>query len=386
MADSRGTQAVFNAMLESKRVTKKNRMAESKKRSKAPVDSKRPMRESTIPARRKLEGEDVDVMDDVIDNIAVVTDPSKNADELEARADEIQDAIEDTPEGEEAFSDEYVGDNVYACPVCGESFFADETYHEGDACPICQAEPSNGFLNQGVVAANEPESDFTDDDFDEYVDDEESIDIDEPEEVDNDDEELEKNESRRVNRSNRRRKTEGATLDVDVNINTPSTRAEVEYLPYELDDESFNGAMDEFVKENYGKSVNSMKMVRASYNPKSDAIKIECRLMMKNGKRLPATFVMKEAKNYGNRSLMTMTESTNTFKMESKNTPAFKLSVIRAGKMLACESISYSYQTTHPKAGKVKVEGVAHGFKSANGRSRIKNESRKVNQRRARRK
>lgn len=390
MANVSGTQAVFSAMLESKRAAKNaqsKRKVESKTpiAKKAPVGAKTPVaggrliKESTIPARRKVEGEDNDVMDDVIDNIQVVTDPNKNADELESRADDIQDAIENSPEGEEAFSDEYVGDNVYACPICGESFFADETYHEGDACPICQAEPADGFLNQGVVAASEPDDFVTDDegeiptegDFDDFGDADDVV-----ADVEEDEEDEEKMEGVNRARNIRKRKTEGATLDVDVNIGAPVADTEEKYLPYDLDDESFNGALDEFVTENYGSSVKGMKMVKASYNEAADAIKIECRLTMKNGKKVPATFVMKEAKNYGNRSLMTMTESTNTFKVEATKTPAFKLSVIRAGKMLACESISYGYVTTHPKAGKVKVEGIAHGFKSASAAGRIKNESR----------
>lgn len=360
MADSNNVQAIFSKLVENRHASAtalaKKRMTESRSAAKKTAQSK----------KRFTEGQD-DVMDDVIDNIAVVTDPKKNVDDLENRADDIQQAIEDTPEGEAAFSDEYIGDNVYACPICGESFFADETYQEGDACPVCQAEPSDGFLNQGVVAAPGIEDDM--DDFEDDLGDEgletgdEGLDI-EPDVAD----EEEKPEGtleaiRRSRRSAaRRRKSESAPKKI-------KKSCKEEYLPYELDDESFNNALTEFVTENYGSSVKGMKLVRASYSPKADTMKLECRLTMKEGKKVPAVFIMREAKNFGNRSIMTATEATKTFKIESRRTPAFKLDVRRAGKVLACESITYNYVTKHNTAGRVQVEGVAHGFNS--GRSLV---------------
>lgn len=152
------TQAIFSAMLENKKASAKSqaRKVESIKRLKKESEEAPVEFEGTL---LKAQAGEEDVMDDVLDNIQVVTDPEKTVDELEKRADAVQDAIDGSPAGEEAFSDEYVGDKVYACPVCGESFFAEEDYNEGDACPICKAEPTDGFLLQGVVAPvnEEPE-------------------------------------------------------------------------------------------------------------------------------------------------------------------------------------------------------------------------------------
>ena len=165
MADSNKIQELFSALMESNNsvrasVKNKNIKLESKKvQTKSVTENVKSSSfleralESMSP-RTVYEDDNNEIMDDVIDNVAVVTDPEKSVDDLEVRADEVQDAIEGTPEGEEAFSDEYVGDKIYACPICGESFFADDAYHEGDICPICKAEPSDGFLNQGTVVAN----------------------------------------------------------------------------------------------------------------------------------------------------------------------------------------------------------------------------------------
>lgn len=163
------TQAIFSAMLENKQASAKSqaRKVESIKRLKKESEEAPVEFEGTL---LKAQASEEDVMDDVLDNIQVVTDPEKTVDELEKRADAVQDAIDGSPAGEEAFSDEYVGDKVYACPVCGESFFAEEDYNDGDACPICKAEPTDGFLLQGVVApvsvepeAEEPESEEVED-------------------------------------------------------------------------------------------------------------------------------------------------------------------------------------------------------------------------------
>lgn len=156
MANVKDTQNIFSALLESRKnkASAVKRVIESKAKKTENVDL------AGFTGRLLKESLNEDVTDDIIDNIAVVTDPDKTVKELETRADDIQDAIDNTPEGEAAFSDEYVGDKVYACPVCGESFFADEEYKDGDICPICKAEPQDGFLMQGVVAPAEPEDDL----------------------------------------------------------------------------------------------------------------------------------------------------------------------------------------------------------------------------------
>ena len=165
MADTNGTQAIFIILCENRnrkarrmnsRLTESGR-ANAVRRAVNPAINKKSsfLRAALENANTSTtaDGDDVEMMDDIIDNVAVVVDPEKSIDDLEVRADAVQAAIDNTPEGEIAFSDEYVGDTIYACPVCGQSFFADAgaEYHDGDACPICKAEPSGGFLVQGVV-------------------------------------------------------------------------------------------------------------------------------------------------------------------------------------------------------------------------------------------
>lgn len=199
MADVKNTQAIFSAMLESRASRKASENARK-------VESKRFLKEATgasmftgcLLKESVCEAfeDDTDVVDDIVDNIVVVTDPDKSVKDLESRADDIQDAIEGNTEGEAAFSDEYVGNKVYACPICGESFFADEDYKEGDSCPICKAEPNDGFLLQGVVAALEPEEDEIEGEGEgeEVIEDEEIIDDEAPEETEETEEIAEEDE------------------------------------------------------------------------------------------------------------------------------------------------------------------------------------------------
>lgn len=191
MADTNGTQAIFTKLCENRnrkarrtnsRLTESGR-ANAVRRAVNPAINKKSsfLRAAleNVNTSTTADGDDVEMMDDIIDNVAVVVDPEKNIDDLEVRADAVQAAIDDTPEGEIAFSDEYVGDTIYACPVCGQSFFADAEYHDGDACPICKAEPSGGFLVQGVVEStiDDNEDEFRGQDLADYED-ESDIDMD----------------------------------------------------------------------------------------------------------------------------------------------------------------------------------------------------------------
>lgn len=372
MADSMNTQAIFSAMLEAKKPSaKKRRVAESRKAT------KRVNKECAI----MRENEDDEMMDDVIDNIAVVTDPEKTVSDLEQRADDIQDAIDDTPEGEAAFSDEYVGSKVYACPVCGESFFADDEYEEGDPCPICQETPGGGFLLQGEVVAPEEDEPVEDeipaeDDTAETEDDINTEDIPEAADTENagDEEEPKAESLRKRTRRIARAKRECVEEDnndicVDIKVAVPSAEEddEPEYAECELDDKSFNEALTGFVKENYGSSIRAARFTKATYVKANGALRLESRLILNNGKCATATFLVKEAKHSNNRSILVGKEASNTFKIESKSNP-FRFDVVRSNGIIKCEKFTYNYTTRHPKAGAVKVEGVV---RATNGRKRV---------------
>lgn len=429
MANSKDTQAVFSALLESQ-----------KKGSKLKLEGIK---------RRKVEN-DEEVMGDVIDNIEVVTDPEKSVDDLENTADELQDIIDKTPEGENAVSDEYVGDIIYACPICGEKFFSEKEYTDGDVCPICKAEPSDGFVEYGVVAKAEPEEvkDMAEVD-EEPEDDKTEIEVDDDEKVEscrkfrksrkikhesteydpyedpkfywiwdakdlyedamkksipeleeafdyilsldmaeylvrgmsadiadaiNDKRHMQ--ESRKVkreaiNRRLRKRQVSRRTIkendnpifNVDIDIATKEIEpeevtVEPECLNCELDEESFDEALTDFIEENYKNSCKKMKVVKATYNTKDDALKLECRIFMKNGKVKPVTLKLKEAKCQGNSAILKGFDASNAFKVEGKRAP-FIFKVSRCGNKIKCEGLSYSYITTHDKVGRVKVEGIA---------------------------
>lgn len=376
MADSMNTQAIFSAMLEAKKPSaKKRRVAESRKATKCISKKCAIMKEN----------EDDEMMDDIIDNIAVITDPEKTVSDLEQRADDIQDAIDDTPEGEAAFSDEYVGSKVYACPVCGESFFADDECKEGDPCPICQETPGGGFLLQGEVVAPEEDEPVEDevtsedeipaeDNTAEAGDDIDTEDVPEADDAkdDDDDEQLKaeslRKRARRIARAKRECAEGSNDICVDIKVAVPPTEEdEPEYAEYELDDKSFNEALTGFVKENYGSSIRAARLTKATYVKANEALRLESKLILNNGKCATATFVVKEAKYNNNRSILVGREASNTFKIESKSNP-FRFDVVRSNGVIRCEKFTYNYTTRHPKAGAVKVEGVV---RTRNGRKRV---------------
>ena len=484
MADVRNTQEIFSAMLESR--------ADRKEKSMRKLESKRLVREAIGAEmftgrllRESLENDQLDaelevdaiqsnedVVEDIIDNIVVVTDPDKSVEDLESRADDIQDAIEGSAEGEAAFSDEYVGDKVYACPICGESFFAEEDYKEGDACPVCKAEPTDGFLLQGVVAAVEPEEEEAieepeaveepvEEDEEPATEDEEVVeepaaeDESEEDEVEIEDEEEPAQES--YNRKNIAKEgifggsnsksavksqfkalsanpgkfvanpsdddmffnveikdkngfrneldrlgyqqikpniygkeVDGAkvvamidgdkarisgdkndvkymkecdepAVEVEIEVNIPSAEEPEcdSVVPgVELDETSFDACLNEFADENYGDCLDSLEVEEVTYCPEDDILKMECKATTKGGATVPVLFEMKEESCKDNKATLIAKESTNVFKVESKK-PAFKFEVSRIGGAIVCEALKYGYITTHSKAGKVKVEGLA---------------------------
>ena len=409
MADVKNTQAIFSAMLESRAARKANKAARK-------VESKEVIKEATGASmftgrllRESIEGEDV--TQDILDNIVVVTDPDKSVKDLETRADDIQDAIEGSAEGEAAFSDEYVGDKVYACPICGESFFAEDDYNEGDACPICKAEPDDGFLLQGIVSALEPEAEEGEENVDnpaepeegeEPVEDEEE-DVEISEEAEDEENSEDKTAEESYDRedpedssakeglgtaivgglaagaaagyvSNKMRKEakdetlvkkgcvkecDEPAVEVEIEVNIPKAiEAEPAVVPnVELDENSFDCCLNQFAEENYGDCVDCMNVEEVTYSPEEDVLKVECKAVTKDGKEVPVTLEMTEEEYNNGKATLVAKESTNVFKIESKR-PAFEFKVRRVGKAIKCESMNYSYITRHSTAGRVKVEGV----------------------------
>ena len=368
------TQAIFSAMLENKKASAKSqaRKVESIKRLKKESEEAPVEFEGTL---LKAQAGEEDVMDDVLDNIQVVTDPEKTVDELEKRADAVQDAIDGSPAGEEAFSDEYVGDKVYACPVCGESFFAEEDYNEGDACPICKAEPTDGFLLQGVVApvseepeVEEPEAEVPAEEG-ELEDDEipaEGIDeFDEDEDEAADDEEAKEESIKKSGKIVKECDEPVVDTGIEVTIKLDDEEIEVTKpaeLDVEIDEASFEDTLNQFAEENYSDSIDEIKVTDASYDAAEDELCLDCVAECKNGKKVPMQFKMKESKCKGNRALLLARECKGALKVESK-APAFSFQVRNENKVIRCESFKYNFTTTHSTAGRVKVEGYCRAKK-----------------------
>lgn len=362
------TQAIFSAMLESKKSSARSqaRKVESIKRLKKESEEAPVEFEGTL---LKAQAGEEDVMDDVLDNIQVVTDPEKTVDELEKRADAVQDAIDGSPAGEEAFSDEYVGDKVYACPVCGESFFAEEDYNEGDACPICKAEPTDGFLLQGVVAPVSEEPEVEEPEAEGEVEDEvedetpaEGIDEFDEEPVEDDTKEESVKKSGKIVKE-----SDEPEVDTGIEVTIKLDEEEIEVtkpaeLDVEIDEVSFEDTLNQFAEENYSDSIEGIKVTDASYDTAEDELCLDCVAECKNGKKVPMQFKMKESKCKDNRAILLARECKGALKVESK-APAFSFQVRNENKVIRCESFKYNFTTTHSTAGRVKVEGYCRAKK-----------------------
>ena len=207
MAESNFSK-LMNACLESKKTaSKKKAIKESKSKS---LVEKKNIKRLVKESDDEEEKEDLEMT--VADDIVVAVDPELDADEMTAVALGYQEIIDDTDEGEEATTDKYIGDNIYGCPLCGQTFFSELPVSIGDVCPLCNQESPDGFVKVGEVeegassladdkAEGEEEEKF---DFDgeeitvDLDDDEISIDLDEEED------EKGKNESKSVRREGRR--------------------------------------------------------------------------------------------------------------------------------------------------------------------------------------
>lgn len=119
------------------------------------MKEKMSLEEATMKA---LLGELDDSKEDVegiVDGVLVITDPEITPDEYTEVIDRANEIIEDTPEGEVPFNEEYVGEYIMTCPICGSSFANKEILNTGDACPVCMQVPAEGFVLNGQIATQE---------------------------------------------------------------------------------------------------------------------------------------------------------------------------------------------------------------------------------------
>ena len=108
-----------------------------------------------------IEGESLP--EDTFDDVAVIIDPDLDPEQVSDSIDELQQLIDETPDGEVPTSDEYVGDYTYTCPICGNKFFNDTELAEGSECPVCGETPE-AFILMGEVSKIDDKEDEPKDD------------------------------------------------------------------------------------------------------------------------------------------------------------------------------------------------------------------------------
>lgn len=115
-------------------------------------DSKRKLNleEATMKALYDGLDSDIDDIEGLVDDILVVTDPTITEEEYEEVIDRAQEIVEDTPEGEIPFDEEYLDQYLLTCPICGATFVSQEILEPGSTCPICLDIPE-AFVVKGVL-------------------------------------------------------------------------------------------------------------------------------------------------------------------------------------------------------------------------------------------
>lgn len=111
-------------------------------------------------------------VDGIIDDVLVITDPEISTDEYNEVIERAQEIVDDTPEGNIPFMDDYIGEYLQTCPICGTTFAEDHMLEPGAACPICLEQPDS-FVMVGKIEAEEMvavdngiEEEMTDEDID----------------------------------------------------------------------------------------------------------------------------------------------------------------------------------------------------------------------------
>ena len=401
MADATIFAKTLEACLEAKKsVSSKKAVKESKKKSLTEKKfSKRFVKESEDEDEDEKEDLEMETADDIV----AVVDPDLDADEMTAVALGYQQLIDDAPENTVPETDKYVGDGIYGCPICGQTFFSEVPMGEGDVCPLCNAESPDGFVKAGEV--EEGDASEVDKDNEEADVDEEEGDFDfDGEEISVDvDEDLE--ESKKVSKENKarrpvtrtvrsERRTARRTVRSERNVprgtsrrivrgenrvagratvrravrgesarpslrrpsvrravrgeslRRPSMRPARKVEGLNLDEKTFNTYLTKFIRENYN-TATSFNVVGAKKNGSN--LSLECVITMKSGKKNRTVLNCNYNKN---RSTM-LARDNGTFKVESKSAP-FMFKVRTVGNVIRCEGMKYNFVTTRGTKNEAK--------------------------------
>lgn len=109
---------------------------------------------NSIPCKDIEEIEEPNEAEGIMDGIIVVTDPETDTKDYEEIIEKAQDIMENTPEGEIPFDEEYLGQYMMTCPLCGTTFIEPEILEPGATCPVCLDTPES-FIVVGKVEGND---------------------------------------------------------------------------------------------------------------------------------------------------------------------------------------------------------------------------------------
>lgn len=109
---------------------------------------------NNIPDKDIEEIEEPDEAEGIMDGIIVVTDPETDTKDYEEIIEKAQDIMENTPEGEIPFDEEYLGQYMMTCPLCGTTFIEPEILEPGATCPVCLDTPES-FIVVGKVEGDD---------------------------------------------------------------------------------------------------------------------------------------------------------------------------------------------------------------------------------------
>ena len=326
-------KSIFEKTMQACRESVANAKNNSKKLTEKKLTSRSIKRESD-------EGEEDDeIMMDIQDDIVAVVDPDIDADEMTDVALGFQQLVDDAGANEVPETDEYLGNNIYGCPVCGQKFFSDKPMTDGGKCPVC-GEEADGFVSIGEVDKAEDVSD-EESDSDEPKDDAEELDFSDAEiEISDEKKKARRESARRVRRPMRK---EGAR--VRRTTRRPSMARESKKVSgLMVDEKTFNPHLNKFIRENY-KNAMSFRVVGAK--KKGNRLSLECAIRFKSGKTKKTTLVC----NYNRRSNIMTAKDQGIFKVESTKAP-FVFKVRTVGNVIKCEGMKYNFVTT----AKVKNE------------------------------
>lgn len=97
---------------------------------------------------------DTSKVDGIVDDVLIVTDPEVSSEEYDEIIERAQEIVDDTPEGELPFDEDYIGQYLITCPICGATFVSDEILEPGATCPVCLDVPE-AFVVKGKLETDE---------------------------------------------------------------------------------------------------------------------------------------------------------------------------------------------------------------------------------------